>query len=59
MEVTVQPYNKFVQAVAPGGIAADVRVVWDDAVAAHDLPPIPVVEVDCREHSRGGLRHPS
>jgi aminoglycoside phosphotransferase (APT) family kinase protein len=35
-------FENFFQAVAPDGIAADVRAVWDDAVAAHawEGPPV-------------------
>lgn len=35
-------FENFLQAVAPDGIAADVRAVWDDAVAAHAWQGPPV-----------------
>ncbi|MFD7617922.1 aminoglycoside phosphotransferase family protein [Streptomyces sp. NPDC059802] len=35
-------FEKFLQAVAPGDIAADVRAVWDDAVAAPEWEGPPV-----------------
>ncbi|TQC41787.1 aminoglycoside phosphotransferase family protein [Rhodococcus sp. WS4] len=35
-------FEKLVHAVAPGGIAADIRAVWDDAVAAPEWEGRPV-----------------